>query len=130
MKSGAYLAFYAFQHLVRAGRETPLPLTFLHVPREEVGCPPSRRVIEQTARRNKLVLVTEPAHGGLCCTARKGVLHVDIKVRGRPAHAGSRHQDGRNAVRELAHQIAALEALTDYGRRAATRCSSISTAAW
>jgi len=116
MKYGAYLAFYAFQHLVRGGRETPLPITFLFVPEEEVGSPTSRRVIEDTARRNKLVLVTEPAHGGLCCTARKGVLHVDIKVHGRPAHAGSRHRDGRSAVRELAHQIIALENLTDYER--------------
>ena len=30
MKSGANLAFYAFQHLVRSGQETPLPMTFLY----------------------------------------------------------------------------------------------------
>ncbi len=116
MKSGAYLAFYAFQHLVRSGQKTPLPLTFLYIPEEEIGSPTSRQVIEDTALRNKYVLVTEPAHGGLCCTARKGVLHADIKVYGRPAHAGSRHQDGRSAIRELAHQIVALEDLTDYER--------------
>ncbi|RTZ86974.1 MAG: hypothetical protein DSY95_02890, partial [SAR324 cluster bacterium] len=56
---------------------------------------------EDTARRNKYVLVTEPAHGGLCCTARKGVLHADIKVHGRPAHAGSRHQDGRIRIASI-----------------------------
>ena len=116
MKSGAYLAFYAFQHLIRTGQETPLPLTFLYVPEEEIGSPTSRQQIEDEARRNKYVLVTEPAHGGLCCTARKGVLHAGIKVHGRPAHAGSRHQDGRSALRELAHQIVALENLTDYER--------------
>ena len=116
MKSGAYLAFYAFQHFVRAGLETPLPLTFLYVPEEEIGSPTSRQVIEDTACQNKYVLVTEPAHGGLCCTARKGVLHVDIKVHGRPAHAGSRHQDGRSALAELARHIVALEDLTDYER--------------
>ena len=116
MKSGAYLAFYAFQHLVRSGQETPLPLTFLYVPEEEIGSPTSRQVIEDTAQKNKYVLVTEPAHNGLCCTARKGVLHVDMKVYGRPAHAGSRHQDGRSALRELAHQIVTLESLTDYER--------------
>lgn len=116
MKSGAYLAFYAFQHFVRAGLETPLPLTFLYVPEEEIGSPTSRQVIEDTACQNKYVLVTEPAHGGLCCTARKGVLHVDIKVHGRPAHAGSRHQDGRSALVELARHIVALEDLTDYER--------------
>ena len=66
MKSGAYLAFYAFQHLIRTGQETPLPLTFLYVPEEEIGSPTSRQRIEDEARRNKYVLVTEPAHGGLC----------------------------------------------------------------
>jgi glutamate carboxypeptidase len=116
MKSGAYLAFYALQHLVRMGLETPLPLTFLYVPEEEIGSPTSRQIIEDMARRNKYVLVTEPAHGGLCCTARKGVLHANIKVHGRPAHAGSRHQDGRSAIRELARHIVALEDLTDYDR--------------
>jgi len=126
MKSGAYLAFYAFQHLVRCARETPLPLTFLFVPEEEIGSPTSRAVIEETALRNKLVLVTEPAHGGSCCTARKGILHVDVAVHGRPAHAGSRHQDGRSAVRELAHQIIALESLTDYERGITVNVGSMS----
>ncbi|MGI9386460.1 MAG: M20/M25/M40 family metallo-hydrolase, partial [Methyloligellaceae bacterium] len=39
MKSGACLALYAFRHLTRTGRETPLPLTFLFVPDEEIGSP-------------------------------------------------------------------------------------------
>ncbi len=116
MKSGACLALYAFRHLVRSGLETPLPVTFLLVPDEEIGSPTSRSVIEDVARRNKLVLVTEPAHGGRCCTARKGVAHIDIQVTGRPAHGGSRHQDGRSAIRELAHHIVDLEAMTDYDR--------------
>ena len=31
MKGGAYLAYYAYQHLVRAGRQTPLPLSLIHI---------------------------------------------------------------------------------------------------
>ena len=64
MKGGAYLAHYAFRHLVRAGRETPLPVTFLFVPEEEVGSPTSRAAIEAAARANRYVLVTEPARDG------------------------------------------------------------------
>ena len=45
MKGGACLAWYAFRHLVRTGRETPLPITFLFVPEEEVGSPTSRALI-------------------------------------------------------------------------------------
>lgn len=116
MKSGACLALYAFRQLARSGVETPLPVTFLFVPDEEIGSPTSRAVIEDVARRNKYVLVTEPAHGGRCCTARKGVAHFDIQVTGRPAHGGSRHQDGRSAIRELARHVVDLEAMTDYDR--------------
>jgi len=53
MKSGAHLAFYALQHLVRLGQKTSLPLTFIYVPDEEIGSPTSRPVIEDVARRNK-----------------------------------------------------------------------------
>ena len=116
MKSGAYLAFYAFQHLVRGGRQTTLPITFMFVPDEEIGSPTTRAEIEAAALMNKYVLVTEPAHAGLCCTGREGVLHADIQVYGHPAHGGSRHQDGRSAIHELAHQIVHLEAMTNYDK--------------
>ena len=39
MKGGAYLAFYAYQHLVRQGKQTTLPITFMFVPEEEIGSP-------------------------------------------------------------------------------------------
>jgi glutamate carboxypeptidase len=29
MKSGAYIAYYAYKHLVRLGQETPLSITFI-----------------------------------------------------------------------------------------------------
>ena len=45
MKSGAYIAMHAFRHLVRAGRETPLPITFMYVPEEEIGSPTSRQML-------------------------------------------------------------------------------------
>ena len=117
MKGGAYLAWYAFRHLVRTGRETPLPITFLYVPEEEVGSPTSRAVIEAAARANRYVLVTEPARdGGRIVTARKGVAIFEMTVKGRASHAGVRHEDGRSAIRETARQILALEDMTDYER--------------
>ena len=117
MKGGAYLAHYAFRHLVRTGRETPLPVTFLFVPEEEVGSPTSREVIEAAARANRYVLVTEPARdGGRIVTARKGVAIFAMTVTGRPSHAGVRHEDGRSAIREMARQILRLEDMTDYER--------------
>ena len=117
MKGGAYAAYYALRHLVRRGQTTPLPITFLYVPEEEIGSPTSRQLIEQHALASKYVLVTEPAReGGKIVTARKGVAHFQISVRGRPAHAGSRHEDGRSAIAEMARLVLALESLTDYER--------------
>jgi len=117
MKGGAYLAYHALGELLRAGAQTPLGISHLFVSDEEVGSPTSRAVIEAEARRARYVLVTEPAReGGKIVTARKGVARFEMKIRGAPAHSGSRHQDGRSAVRELARQILVLEGLTDYER--------------
>lgn len=117
MKAGAYLPFYAWRHLKRLGRANGMPVTFLYVSEEEVGSPTSRAVIEREARKAKYVLVTEPARdGGKIVTARKGVAGFTVKITGRPAHAGARHEDGRSAVKELAHQILEIEGYTDYAR--------------
>jgi glutamate carboxypeptidase len=115
MKAGSYMAYYALQHFVRQGRTTPLPVRILYVPEEEIGSPTSRAAIEAAARKSKYVLVMEPARDGdKCVTARKGWGRFDMTITGRASHAGSRPQDGRSAVRELAHQILDLEAITDF----------------
>ena len=117
MKGGAYLAYHAARQLARTGRETPLPITFLFAPDEEVGSPTSREAIEHEGRRAKYVLVTEPARdGGRCVTGRRGVARFEIRTHGRPAHSGSRPEDGRSAIREMAHQVLAVEAMTDTAR--------------
>jgi glutamate carboxypeptidase len=117
MKAGDHIAFYAYRHLVRQGRESRLPITFLFVSEEEVGSPTSRALIEETARGAKYVLVMEPGRpGGAVVTSRKAVGRFDMRVSGVAAHAGAAHESGRSAVAELARQVLALEAMTDYAR--------------
>jgi len=117
MKGGARLAFEAFLGFLRAGTPTPLPITYLFNSDEEVGSPTSRDLIRSLAQRARYVLVTEPAReGGRIVTARKGAARFDIHFKGRPAHSGSRHQDGRSAIGEMAQQIIRLHAMTDYER--------------
>ncbi len=117
MKGGAYLAVAGYRALVRAGVPTARPVTFLFTPDEEIGSPTTREAIEEEAAKAAYVLVTEPARdGGRIVTARKGVGRFTITTHGRPAHAGARHQDGRSAIREMAHQILAIEGMTDYAR--------------
>jgi glutamate carboxypeptidase len=117
MKGGTYLALAALRQLAREGRKTNLPVRHLLVSDEEVGSGTSREHIEREAQRAKYVLVTEPARsGGKIVTARKGMADFTITAHGEAAHAGVEHHLGQNAIREIAHQILALEAMTDYAR--------------
>jgi glutamate carboxypeptidase len=116
MKGGAWLALQAFKEVAKAG-SAKRPLVFLFTPDEEIGSPTTRGVIEDIGRASAAVLVTEPAReGGRIVTARKGVGRFEVRFEGRPSHSGSRHADGRSAIREAAHQILAIEAMTDYAR--------------
>jgi glutamate carboxypeptidase len=127
MKGGAFLAFHAFREMARLGTGGALPVTQLFVSEEEVGSPTSREIIEREARNAKYVLVTEPAReGGRIVTARKGTARFEVRVRGQAAHSGSRHQDGRSALRELARQILVIEGFTDYARGVTTNVGVVS----
>ncbi|PZN92243.1 MAG: carboxypeptidase [Hyphomicrobiales bacterium] len=120
MKGGAWLALQAFKQVALAGT-AKRPMVFLFTPDEEIGSPTTRGLIEEIGRASAAVLVTEPAReGGKIVTARKGVGRFEVKLEGRPAHSGARHADGRSAIREAAHQILAIEALTDYARGVTT----------
>ncbi|MEA2819608.1 MAG: glutamate carboxypeptidase [Bradyrhizobium sp.] len=117
MKGGAYLAYHAFTQLCAGSERNTLGITHLYVSDEEIGSPTSRALIEAEGHKAKYVLVTEPARdGGKIVTGRKGVARFEVFVTGVPAHAGSRPQDGRSAIRELANVIQALEAMTDIKR--------------
>jgi glutamate carboxypeptidase len=117
MKGGAYLAYHAFRELCGMGTDSPLGVTQLYVSDEEIGSPTSRALIEAEGQKAKYVLVTEPARdGGKIVTGRKGVGRFEVFIKGAPAHAGSRPQDGRSAIRELANVIATLEGLNDLKR--------------
>lgn len=125
MKGGVMIALEAFK---RAARAAPhLPLTFFVTPDEEIGSPTTQAMIEDEASRTAYVLVTEPARdGGKIVTSRKGVGRFEVHVGGRPSHAGSRHADGRSAIREAARQVLAVEAMTDYARGITTTVGLIS----
>ncbi|NHC62724.1 M20 family metallopeptidase [Paenalcaligenes suwonensis] len=117
MKAGTWLALTAMGSLSEPD-SSALPIDFVIVPDEETGTFYSREHIEKFARNTRYVLVCEPARaeGGRCVTARKGTGHIYVTTHGRPAHAGVQHQKGRNAIQEMAHQVLALQAMTDYER--------------
>ncbi|UYO92553.1 M20 family metallopeptidase [Pollutimonas sp. M17] len=117
MKAGICLALTGLAQVQRLGGSA-LPVDLVILPDEETGSHRSRERIEEFARRSRYALVCEPARadGGRCVTARKGTGFITVKARGRPAHAGMQHDRGRNAIEEIAHQVLALQAMTDYER--------------
>jgi glutamate carboxypeptidase len=84
---------------------------------EEIGSEHSRALVEAEARRSAAVLVLEPSlPGGAAKTSRKGCGEYELIVRGKAAHAGIEPGKGANAIRELALQIARLDAIQDIER--------------
>jgi glutamate carboxypeptidase len=117
MKGGAFIAHHAFRQICATGARSPLGITHIYTSDEEIGSPTSRALIEAEGAMAKYVLVTEPArNGGKIVTGRKGVGRFEVFIKGTPAHAGTRPEDGRSSVRELANVIQTLEAMNDLKR--------------
>ena len=113
MKGGNYLTLEAIRQLARAAFTTPLPITVLFTPDEEVGTPSTRDLIEAEASRNKYVLVPEPgrANNGVV-TGRYAIARFNLETIGRPSHAGATLSSGRSAIREMARRIIEIDAMT------------------
>lgn len=113
MKGGNYLTLEAIKQLARASFTTPLPITVLFTPDEEVGTPSTRDIIEAEAARNKYVLVPEPGRpdNGVV-TGRYAIARFNLEAIGKPSHAGATLSSGRSAIREMAKQILAIDAMT------------------
>ncbi len=116
MKGGIVNALWAMRALRDLGLLPAHRVTLLVTSDEEVGSRTSRPIIEAEAITHDAVFVLEPAqppHGSLK-TWRKGVGLYRVSVTGRAAHAGVDHQEGINAIEELAHLILAIQGFTDY----------------
>ncbi len=117
MKGSVAMLLTALRAFRDAGSWPRRPITALFTSDEETGSDSSRELIETLARQAELVLCLEPClPDGSLKTWRKGVGDFEIIVRGKAAHAGADHERGRNAIEELAHQIIAIQQLTDYAQ--------------
>lgn len=113
MKGGNYLSLEAIRQLARASFTTPLPITVLFTPDEEVGTPSTRDIIEAEAARNKYVLVPEPGrpNSGVV-TGRYAIARFNLETIGKPSHSGATLSSGRSAIREMARRIIAIDEMT------------------
>jgi glutamate carboxypeptidase len=116
MKGGIVNAIWALRALTQLGLMPDHHITLLITTDEETGSRTSRPIIEAEARAHDAVFVLEPSQPPRAAlkTWRKGVGEYRVTVTGRAAHAGAAHNEGVNAIEELAHQILAIQALTDY----------------
>lgn len=113
MKGGNYVMLEAMRQILKAGLQTPLPVTFLFTPDEEVGTPATRGLIEDHARGQRAVLVPEPASAdGGAVIGRYAIARFDLLTQGRPSHAGWALKDGRSAIAAMARKILEIEAMT------------------
>lgn len=127
MKVGVSMGLLA----TRAVFETEPPATgtiaMLVTSDEETGSGTSRALIEAEALASDAVLVLEPAlAGGPLKTRRKGIGQYHLAVTGLSAHAGVDPGKGISAIRELARQIIAVEALHDLERGVSVNVGVIS----
>ncbi len=114
MKGGIVVTLAALTALREAGTLTR-PVTALFTSDEEIGSGTSRARIESLAAQATVAMVLESGLAdGSIKVWRKGVGDFVVRARGRAAHAGGEHEKGRNAIRELAHQVVEIEKLTDY----------------
>ena len=113
MKGGNFASVEAIRQLISAGMQTPLPITVLFTPDEEVGTPSTRELIEAEAARNKYVLVPEPCReDGGAVIGRYAIARFNLQTVGKPSHAGAKLKDGRSAIATMARKIGQVEAMT------------------
>jgi glutamate carboxypeptidase len=115
MKAGLSIGLLAARVVAGLASDARRPsVTLLATSDEEVGSATSRAAIERLAREHDAVLVLEPAlPGGAVKTARKGVGEFEVSAHGVSSHAGANPGEGASAIRELARQILAMDALND-----------------
>ena len=114
MKGGIVIALWALRALRKLELFPAQPITYLLNTDEESGSLHSGAEIEAAALSHNVVFVTEPPQDGAYKTQRKGVSHYTITAEGRAAHSGADHARGINAIEEIAHQVLAVQAMTNY----------------
>ncbi len=116
MKAGLVMNCFILAAFAKFGG-SPAPLVGLFTGDEEIGSPEGRAVIENEARRARVVFNSEPGRAsGNVVTGRKGGVFSSFRITGKAAHSGGAFTDGISAIEELARKIQAIHALTNLDR--------------
>ena len=114
-KGGAVVALMTVEALMRETDPVP-PIRVILTTDEEVSArysgPEGVRFIQDQARGVKAAFNCETGKANAITVGRKGILRLEIAVIGEAGHAGNDYFAGVSAVREAAHKILAIEALS------------------
>lgn len=115
MKGSIVAVLAAIKGLQDLGHFPERPVIALMTTDEETGSEHSRELIMELAEGAALAMIMEPAlPDGSLKTWRKSTGSFTVRTYGYAAHAGGAHELGLNAIEEMAHQVLALQQMTDY----------------
>ncbi len=114
MKGGLVVMLYALKALNEFGGLQDKTITVLLNSDEEMGSLSSRKYLEEQALLHDWGLVYESSGNNRLTRERKGLGQARFVVHGKASHAGGAHEQGRSAIKELAHKIVQIEDITDY----------------
>lgn len=113
-KAGVIASLHAAAHLRDAGAERFGELILIFTPDEEIGSPFGASVLRDATAGIDVALCMECAReNGDLVTSRKGVVDLEIAVRGKAAHSGIEPERGAHAGVEAAHLTLFLQGLAD-----------------
>ncbi len=114
-KGGACVALLAAQALRETEPSAP-PIRVILTTDEEVSArysgPEGIAFIRDQARGVTAAFNCETGLAGYLTVGRKGIIRLEILIRGKAGHAGNDYFSGVSAVREAAHKVLAIEALS------------------
>ncbi len=112
MKGGLLAGHYAVRCLQDLVFDDFDSINYVCNPDEEIGSPFSGPLIREIAAEADVCFVLEGAReNGDIVSSRKGVMDIQLFVRGRAAHAGVEPERGRSATLQAAHTAIALHEL-------------------
>jgi glutamate carboxypeptidase len=116
-KGGIIILRYAALAASRFLADTPLRLSVVLTPDEEIGSPASTHLWARIYQEFEFALLFEPAMADGCLvSSRKGTGTFVFKIEGKAAHAGRNFQVGRNAIVHAARLIQDLHQLNGQRR--------------
>lgn len=113
-KAGVVAGLHAAEHLIAEGSERYRELVLVFTPDEEIGSQFGRKVLEAAVSDADVALCLECAReNGDLVGSRKGVIDLELEVRGVAAHSGIEPERGAHAGLEAAHLTVFLQSLAD-----------------